>query len=196
MARVHRAQDEDRHRPHQGRRVPVQEEQDRAGSKAPAASPATDGRGDRRRRRAHADRPRDHRRHRIGAAQRARHRDRPQAHHHQRRSDRTLPKCRSRSPSWAAARSAWSSRRSSAASAATVTLIELLPRIVPNEDEAVSAELEKAFRKRGIAVRTATKVTSASGQGRQRHDRDGERRRQDGVADRRERCWSRPDAAR
>ncbi|HKV99666.1 MAG TPA: dihydrolipoyl dehydrogenase [Vicinamibacterales bacterium] len=42
-----------------------------------------------------------------------------------------------------------------------VTLIELLPRIVPNEDEAVSAELDKAFRKRGIAVRAATKVTSA-----------------------------------
>ncbi|HUL72160.1 MAG TPA: dihydrolipoyl dehydrogenase [Vicinamibacterales bacterium] len=42
-----------------------------------------------------------------------------------------------------------------------VTIIELLPRLVPNEDEAVSAELEKAFRKRGIAVRTATKVTSA-----------------------------------
>jgi dihydrolipoamide dehydrogenase len=36
-----------------------------------------------------------------------------------------------------------------------------LPRIVPNEDEAVSAELDKAFRKRGIAVRAATKVTSA-----------------------------------
>jgi dihydrolipoamide dehydrogenase len=42
-----------------------------------------------------------------------------------------------------------------------VTVIELLPRLVPNEDEAISAELEKAFRKRGIAVRTATKVTSA-----------------------------------
>jgi dihydrolipoamide dehydrogenase len=42
-----------------------------------------------------------------------------------------------------------------------VTLIELLPRIVPNEDGAVSAELEKAFRKRGITVKTATKVTSA-----------------------------------
>ena len=42
-----------------------------------------------------------------------------------------------------------------------VTLIELLPRLVPNEDEAVSAELEKAFKKRGIAVRTGTKVTSA-----------------------------------
>jgi dihydrolipoamide dehydrogenase len=42
-----------------------------------------------------------------------------------------------------------------------VTLIELLPRIVPNEDEAVSAELDKSFRKRGITVRAATKVTSA-----------------------------------
>ena len=46
-----------------------------------------------------------------------------------------------------------------------VTLIELLPRIVPNEDEAVSAELEKAFRKRGIVVKTATKVTSAKVKG-------------------------------
>ena len=43
-----------------------------------------------------------------------------------------------------------------------VTLIELLPRIVPNEDEAVSAELEKAFKKRGITVRTGAKVTSAT----------------------------------
>jgi dihydrolipoamide dehydrogenase len=43
-----------------------------------------------------------------------------------------------------------------------VTLIELLTRLVPNEDEAVSAELEKAFRKRGIKVRTGTRVTSAT----------------------------------
>ena len=35
-----------------------------------------------------------------------------------------------------------------------VTLIELLPRLVPNEDEAISAELEKAFKKRGIVCRT------------------------------------------
>jgi dihydrolipoamide dehydrogenase len=42
-----------------------------------------------------------------------------------------------------------------------VTLIELLPRLVPNEDEAVSAELEKAFKKRRIAIRTGTRVTSA-----------------------------------
>jgi dihydrolipoyl dehydrogenase len=43
-----------------------------------------------------------------------------------------------------------------------VTLIELLPRIVPNEDEAISAELAKAFRKRRITVRAGTTVTSAA----------------------------------
>jgi dihydrolipoamide dehydrogenase len=42
-----------------------------------------------------------------------------------------------------------------------VTIIELLPRLVPGEDEAVSAELEKAFKRRGIKSLTATKVTSA-----------------------------------
>jgi dihydrolipoyl dehydrogenase len=42
-----------------------------------------------------------------------------------------------------------------------VTLIELLPRLVPIEDEAVSTELEKAFKKQGIKVLTGTKVTSA-----------------------------------
>ncbi|HUR20610.1 MAG TPA: dihydrolipoyl dehydrogenase [Vicinamibacterales bacterium] len=42
-----------------------------------------------------------------------------------------------------------------------VTIIELQPRLVPNEDEAVSAELEKAFKKRGIVSKTSTKVTSA-----------------------------------
>ena len=42
-----------------------------------------------------------------------------------------------------------------------VTIIELLPRLVPNEDEAVSAELAKAFKKRGMTIRTGTKVTAA-----------------------------------
>jgi dihydrolipoamide dehydrogenase len=42
-----------------------------------------------------------------------------------------------------------------------VTIIELLPRLVPIEDEAVSAELEKSFKKQGIKVMTNTKVTSA-----------------------------------
>ena len=44
---------------------------------------------------------------------------------------------------------------------ADVTIIELLPRLVPVEDEAVSAELQKSFRKKGITVFTGTKVTSA-----------------------------------
>lgn len=40
-----------------------------------------------------------------------------------------------------------------------VTLVEMLDRIVPNEDEEVSKVLSKAFKKRGIAVRTSCKVT-------------------------------------
>jgi dihydrolipoamide dehydrogenase len=43
-----------------------------------------------------------------------------------------------------------------------VTLIELLPRLVPIEDEAVSAELEKAFKKQGITTMTGTKVVKAT----------------------------------
>jgi dihydrolipoamide dehydrogenase len=46
-----------------------------------------------------------------------------------------------------------------------VTLVELLPRIVPLEDEAVSAELQKSFKKQGIAIHTGTKVTSATATG-------------------------------
>jgi dihydrolipoamide dehydrogenase len=42
-----------------------------------------------------------------------------------------------------------------------VTIFELLPRLVPVEDEAISAELEKSFRKQGIACHTGAKVTSA-----------------------------------
>ena len=42
-----------------------------------------------------------------------------------------------------------------------VTIIELLPRLVPLEDEAVSAELAKSFRRQGITAHTGTKVASA-----------------------------------
>ena len=42
-----------------------------------------------------------------------------------------------------------------------VTIVELLPRLVPVEDEAVSAELEKTFRKQGITSHTGAKVTGA-----------------------------------
>ena len=43
-----------------------------------------------------------------------------------------------------------------------VTIVELLPRLVPAEDEAVSAQLEKSFKKQGITVMTGTKVTTAA----------------------------------
>ena len=42
-----------------------------------------------------------------------------------------------------------------------VTIVELLTRLVPVEDEAVSAELEKSFKKRGITCHTGAKVTAA-----------------------------------
>jgi dihydrolipoamide dehydrogenase len=46
-----------------------------------------------------------------------------------------------------------------------VTIIELLPRLVPVEDEAVSAELAKSFRRQGITCHTGAKVTAAKANG-------------------------------
>ncbi|HXU21838.1 MAG TPA: dihydrolipoyl dehydrogenase [Verrucomicrobiae bacterium] len=43
---------------------------------------------------------------------------------------------------------------------ADVTLLEALPRIVPLEDEEISPELEKAFKKKGIHIETEAKVES------------------------------------
>ena len=43
-----------------------------------------------------------------------------------------------------------------------VTVLEMLPRAVPLEDEEISAELEKAFRKQGIAIHTQAKVEKAA----------------------------------
>jgi dihydrolipoamide dehydrogenase len=42
-----------------------------------------------------------------------------------------------------------------------VTIVELLPHLVPLEDETVSVELEKAFKKQGIKFHTSTTVTAA-----------------------------------
>ncbi len=42
-----------------------------------------------------------------------------------------------------------------------VTILELLPRLVPVEDEAISAELAKSFRKQGITAHTNARVTKA-----------------------------------
>jgi dihydrolipoamide dehydrogenase len=41
-----------------------------------------------------------------------------------------------------------------------VTLLEMLSRIVPLEDEEISAELEKSFKKKGIKIETGAKVES------------------------------------
>ncbi len=43
-----------------------------------------------------------------------------------------------------------------------VTLLEVLPRVVPLEDEEVSAELEKSFRKKGIKIELEAKVSSVT----------------------------------
>jgi dihydrolipoamide dehydrogenase len=39
-----------------------------------------------------------------------------------------------------------------------ITIVEYLPRMVPNEDEEVSKELSRVFRKRGIEAHTGAKV--------------------------------------
>jgi len=44
---------------------------------------------------------------------------------------------------------------------AKVTLVELLPRILPLEDQEVSKELTRRFKKRGIQVLTGAKLTTA-----------------------------------
>jgi dihydrolipoamide dehydrogenase len=41
-----------------------------------------------------------------------------------------------------------------------VTILEMLPRLVPLEDEEISSELEKSFRRRGIQISTSVKVES------------------------------------
>jgi dihydrolipoamide dehydrogenase len=43
-----------------------------------------------------------------------------------------------------------------------VTIVEGLPRLVPNEDESVSKQFERAFRKRGIEFKTGVRFESAT----------------------------------
>ena len=47
-----------------------------------------------------------------------------------------------------------------------VTIVEFLPRIVPVEDEDISKELEKNFKKQGITIMTNSEVTSVDTSGR------------------------------
>ncbi len=46
-----------------------------------------------------------------------------------------------------------------------VTIVEYLPRLVPNEDPEISAELRRAFEKRGMKILTGHKVTAAVNKG-------------------------------
>jgi dihydrolipoamide dehydrogenase len=48
-----------------------------------------------------------------------------------------------------------------------ITLVELLPRVLPLEDEEVSAELERIFKRRGWKILTDSKVTSL-----ERHEKE------------------------
>lgn len=45
---------------------------------------------------------------------------------------------------------------------ASVTIVEPMSRLVPNEDEVMSKHLERAFRRRKIASRTGTRVTAVT----------------------------------
>ena len=46
-----------------------------------------------------------------------------------------------------------------------VTIVEFLPRIVPVEDEEISKELEKIYKKNGMEILTNSEVTSVDGSG-------------------------------
>ena len=46
-----------------------------------------------------------------------------------------------------------------------VTIVEYLPNVVPVEDEDISKQLERSFKKSGIKIKTSTKVTSVDTSG-------------------------------
>ena len=46
-----------------------------------------------------------------------------------------------------------------------ITIVEFMPRVVPVEDEEISKELEKQFKKQGIDIMTNASVESVDGSG-------------------------------
>ena len=46
-----------------------------------------------------------------------------------------------------------------------VTIVEFMPRIVPVEDEDISKELEKIYKKNGMEIMTSSEVTSVDTSG-------------------------------
>ena len=65
-----------------------------------------------------------------------------------------------------------------------VTIVEFLPRALPNEDAEVSKEIEKAFKKLGVKILTGTKVESITDDGDDGHRRDQQGRQDRGTQDR------------
>ena len=51
-----------------------------------------------------------------------------------------------------------------------VTVVEALPRLVPNEEPAISTALERAFRKRKISTRTGSPMAGCAVGRLGRHD--------------------------
>ena len=48
---------------------------------------------------------------------------------------------------------------------AQVTLLEMLPNVLPNEDQDISQELKKCLTKQGIIIATDTKVSNMTSKG-------------------------------
>ena len=144
------AQGQDRQGADRRHRAAVQEEQDRLDQGQRPAGRQGHGRDHRRRRQQTLTATQgDHRRDRLAAAQRAGHRDRSQADHHERRSDRPEGRSRSRSSSSGSGAVGVEFASIFRRFGSEVTIIELLPRLVPVEDEAVSAELERVVQEAG-----------------------------------------------
>ena len=75
-------------------------------------------------------------------------------------------------------------------------MIELLPRLVPVEDEAVSAELEKSFRKQGITYSHRRQGHGREGRGDGVDIDVAAGRRQDARTSAPTICWSPPAVVR
>ena len=70
-----------------------------------------------------------------------------------------------------------------------VTVIEMLPRIVPVEDEDISKELERIFRKQKIRVETGARAENIQKTGERRQAHAHHQRRQAGDSSKPKNCW-------
>ena len=118
-----------------------------------------------------------HDRHRFGSAHAARPAAGCRVHPHQYRNSEPDRGAEDPDRSSARARWAWNSPPSSSASAPKSRILEMLPRMVPVEDEEVSKELERVFKKQKIRVETGAKCENIqkTGNGREARRHAGQR---------------------